>query len=160
MIKLSQRDIPTLTFMIGIPGAGKSQWIKNNTGENTVIVSPDALRKELLGNINDQTKNGQIWAVAKERVISALNDGRDVILDATNVASKNRRNFLTGLPAHKLLAKVFEGDPDVSYERIQKQIQRGEERANVPHGAIVNMHNQFKQQSNPEQLNQEGFEII
>ncbi len=152
--------LPKLVFMVGIPGSGKSKFIKETTDENTIVVCPDQIRKELTGDVSNQTKNGEVWDLAKRRAAEALKNGKDVILDATNVSSSRRKGFSQGLPPHKLFAKLFYCDPEVSYQRIRKQIENGEERANVPHGAIVRMHEQFEKESKPEQLIGEGFELL
>jgi predicted kinase len=153
-------SLPALIMMVGIPGSGKSTWISKNSVENTVVVSPDDIRRELSGNVSDQTQNAKVWFLVKERTSKALRDGKNVILDATNVASKSRKRFLQGLPPHKLQAKRFEADPEESNRRIRKQIESGEDRADVPHSAILSMHEQFKNQSNPEQLQTQGFELL
>jgi predicted kinase len=163
-MKLSYREktasAPSLIMMVGIPGAGKSTWIAQNARENTVVVSPDDIRRELSGNVSDQTQNTKVWFLAKERTIAALRAGKDVILDATNVATKSRKRFLEGLPPHVLKAKRFEADPEETYARIRKQIEKGEDRSDVPHGAIMRMHDQFQKESTPEKLTQEGFELL
>lgn len=153
-------SLPALILMIGIPGSGKSTWISQNQSENTVVVSPDDIRRELSGNVSDQTQNAKVWFLVKERTSAALKAGKNVILDATNVASKSRKRFLTGLPPHKLQAKRFEADPNETHRRIRKQIENGEDRSDVPHSAVMSMSEQFKNQSNPEQLQAEGFELL
>lgn len=153
-------SLPSLIMMVGIPGSGKSSWIAKNKPENAIIVSPDDIRRELSGNVSDQTQNAKVWYLVKERTIAALKAGKDVILDATNVASKSRKRFLEGLPPHRLQAKRFEGDPEETYQRIRKQIENGEDRADVPHSAVLSMYEQFKNQSNPEQLQAQGFELL
>jgi predicted kinase len=163
-MKISSREklasTPALIMMVGIPGSGKTSWIAENKPENAVIISPDDIRKELSGNISDQTQNAKVWFLAKERTIEALKAGKDVILDATNVATKSRKRFLQGLPPHKLQAKRFEADPEETHARIRKQIEEGIERSDVPHGAIIRMNDQFSKESTPEKLQQEGFELL
>jgi predicted kinase len=110
--------------------------------------------------VSDQSQNAKVWFLAKERTIAALRAGKDVILDATNVATKSRKRFLEGLPPHVLKAKRFEADPEETYARIRKQIEKGEDRSDVPHGAIMRMHDQFQKESTPEKLTQEGFELL
>jgi predicted kinase len=163
-VKISHREIgaslPALTLMVGIPGSGKSSWIAENKSENAVVVSPDDIRRELSGNVSDQTQNAKVWELAKQRTVEALKLGKDVILDATNVATKSRKRFLQGLPPHKLQAKRFEADPEETYKRIQKDLEEGKDRSAVPHGAIISMNEQFSKQSGPERLLEEGFELI
>ena len=141
MIRISQREKPSLIMTVGITGAGKSEWIKSLPKEDYTVVSPDNIREELTGNISDQTQNGKVWSLAKQRVIDSLNNGKNVILNAINVDRKSRRNFITGLPSDiKLKAKIFEVDPEIAKERIRKQIERGENRSNVPPHVTDNMY--------------------
>ncbi len=158
--KISNRDLPTLTFLIGIPGSGKSTFINNNKFENTLIINPDSIRKELTGNISDRTRNYEVWTIAKQRAKEALSKNINVIIDGTNTAKSRRLQFINGLPPHKLQAKRFEGNPEETFQRIKKQLENGEDRSNVPLEAINNIYNTFKQQSNPEQLIEEGFNLL
>ncbi len=50
--------IPTFTMLIGIPGSGKSTWIKENS-KGYEIVCPDVIRTEICGDISDQSKNNE-----------------------------------------------------------------------------------------------------
>ena len=85
---------PKFMIPVGISGSGKSTWINANTDTNTVVVSPDDIRRELTGDISDQTKNKEVFQVAFKRAIDGLNAGKDVIFDATNVSSFHRKNML------------------------------------------------------------------
>lgn len=90
---------PIFTMMCGVPGSGKSskaQQIKANF-PNTIIVSPDDIRGELYGDVNDQEHNTEVFDVVKQRVRDGLKNNHDVILDATNVNSKRRKAFLWSL---------------------------------------------------------------
>jgi len=149
---------PDLIFTIGIPGSGKSWWIKSQ--KSHVIISPDSIRKELTGDISDQSANIQAWAIAKRKVSESLKHGKDVILDATNLISFYRKQFLENLPPHNLKAKIFEISPEIAKERIKKDVERKIERAKVPDEVIDRMHEQFKKTVNEGELQTEGFDII
>lgn len=92
------------TMLVGLPGSGKSTFIKAYKG---VIVSTDAIREELFGSEDDQTANARVFDVALKRVIAAIKEGEDVVLDATNVVSKRRISFLKQLPYCKKRALVI-----------------------------------------------------
>ena len=155
-----EEQTPSLTILVGIPGSGKSTWIADNKKDDDVVVSPDDIRRELSGNVSDQTQNDKVWFLAKDRTSKALKAGKNVILDATNVSSKSRKRFISGLPECKRRAKRFEADPEVTFQRIRKQIEKGEDRSDVPHGAIASMYEQFKNQSSVQQLESEGYEVL
>ena len=161
MIALSERDKATFIMTVGISGSGKSFWLKDyQNDDSTIIVCPDNIREELTGNISDQTQNGKVWSIAKQRVIDGLNAGKTVILDATNVDGKSRRNFVAGLPPSILKAKIFNVDPKEAKRRIKKALENGENRSTVPENIVDKMHEKFVSQSTPEKLKEEGFELL
>ncbi len=88
-----RKDAPTLTLMCGPSGSGKSEWIERQLG-NSTHVSLDAIREELCGRRDDQSKNGQVMQLAKERLRQALRERRDIVWDATNLREDGRAMLL------------------------------------------------------------------
>ncbi|MGV9199939.1 MAG: AAA family ATPase, partial [Promethearchaeia archaeon] len=128
----SQKSDPLFIMTIGIPGSGKSRWVeKNIPDEKFVIVCPDMIRKEVTGRISDVSQDKKVWSIAKSRVIAALREGKNVVLDATNVNQKHRQKFVKRLPPHQLYAKKFEVSPGTAKKRIQKDIETQKERSHV-----------------------------
>ena len=156
--ELLQADKPEFILTVGIPGSGKSYWIKSQTGYT--VVSPDDIRREMGGDVSDQSKNAQVWALAKQRTLSALNRGQNVILDATNVDSQYRKLFISGLPDCIMKAKVFDVDPEVAKARIHKDLEQGRDRSVVPDHVIDRMYEGFKSTVDENQLEAEGFQVI
>ena len=107
---------PTLYIMCGLSGSGKSTIATQITNENpnTVIVSSDAIREELTGNENDQSKNEDVFKIFHKRIREYLIKGINVIADATNLTMKSRRAILMntlGLKVNKIccvIVKRFE----------------------------------------------------
>ena len=86
-----------LYMMIGLPASGKSTIAKElSRSEEAIIVSSDEIRKELLGDINDQSQNARVFEEVEKRVKEGLLKG-NVIYDATNIDYKKRRAFLQKL---------------------------------------------------------------
>lgn len=87
---------PILYIMIGLSGSGKSSIAKEiaKTSENTIIVSSDAIREELTGKVEDQTKNEEVFKIFHERIRKGLENKYNVIADATNITMKSRRAVL------------------------------------------------------------------
>jgi len=150
-------DPPDLIFTIGIPGSGKSTWIHSQPGY--VVVSPDGIRGEM-GDITDQSRNAEVWATAKVRVAEALKQGRNVILDSTNVEARRRREFVEGLPSHILKAKLFHVDPETAKQRIRDDLEKKVPRSNVPDYVVDRMYQNFKDTIDERQLESEGFEVL
>ena len=154
---------PKLILPVGISGSGKSTWIKSQTDSNTVVVSPDDIRRELTGNISDQTKNGEVFQIAHKRVADALNAGKNVIFDATNIKSRDRKSLMNYMKVHvdkpfEGFAKVFSVDPEVAKQRVRKDIEAGVDRSNVPDWAIDKQHRSFVDDMNTIEL--DGFKIM
>ena len=85
-----------LEILIGLPASGKSSYCKDKLKENRdiEIVSSDAIREEVFGDVNDQSHNGEVFNIVFKRVREAILNNRDVILDATNL-SRNHPDYLT-----------------------------------------------------------------
>ena len=106
-------------MMIGLPASGKSTVSKELLKQgDTVYLSSDEIREEILGDVNDQTKNTNVFEVIRDRAKQALTDGRHVVMDATNINRKRRKGFLQQLP--KNVDKVA-WYMSVRYEDILKQ---------------------------------------
>jgi predicted kinase len=130
-------------LLIGIPGSGKSTWLKQLPG-NFEIICPDQIRKRLSGgDISDQTLNVQVWEEAKKRTVEALQAGQDVVLDATNVNTTRRREFLAGLPECLKKAKIFDISPEEACQRIKADLEIWKDRAAVPDEIVYRMYGEF-----------------
>lgn len=89
--------MPTLKMLVGLPGSGKSTVAKNYLDENTVYLSSDELREELLGNINNQEGNVDVFEEMSKRAKDALSQGKDVLYDATNINRKRRMHTINNV---------------------------------------------------------------
>ena len=49
-------------MLVGLPGSGKSTIARQlNDIYGTIIVSPDIIRKDLTGDMNDQSRNTEVF---------------------------------------------------------------------------------------------------
>lgn len=154
---------PKLILPVGISGSGKSTWIKSQQDSNTIVISPDEIRKELTGNISDQSKNAQVFEIADKRVADALNAGKNVIFDATNIKSRDRKSLMEYMKVHvdmpfEGFAKIFDVSPEIAKQRVKKDVESGIERSNVPDWAIDRQYQAFINDMNSIEL--DGFKII
>jgi len=156
----TEDDKPELVLPIGIPGSGKSTWIKEfNKGNKYKIVSPDEIRREMADDISDQSMNAQVFQMAEEATKRFLEGGDSVIYDATNVDTEKRRSLIKQMPKDiKLKAKIFEIDPEESKRRIRKDIEAGKDRSDVPDHIIDKMQKKFEETKS--KIKEEGFELI
>lgn len=142
----------TLYMMIGLPGSGKSFYVKSMSEElGATIHSSDAIREELFGSEEDQSDSSRVFKLLHYRVKKDLSDGRDTIYDATNINSKRRRAFLQELNKYnyKKIA-IFMATP------YEKCLERNNTRdRKVPESVIKHMYMSFNVP-----CTQEGFDAV
>lgn len=89
---------PMFMMMVGLPYSGKSCYAEKLKEEfNAVVHSSDAIREEILGDVQDQNNNGKVFDVLHRRVIEDLSNGKNVIYDATNINYKRRMDTIQRL---------------------------------------------------------------
>lgn len=82
-------------MMVGLPGSGKSTLAKKlSRAEQAVILSSDEIRKELKGNVSDQSDPNLIFNHMNNRATTILSEGGNVIYDATNLNRRKRRHLV------------------------------------------------------------------
>ena len=89
-------QIPEFIMLVGLPGSGKSTYIKEHYLSYS-IHSSDAIREELSGDVNNQKINTQVFDILHKRVKEDLIHGKNVVYDATNINWKRRKAFLQEL---------------------------------------------------------------
>lgn len=116
-------DFTMIILTIGIPGAGKTTWVKEYRKKHplTYVVSTDEIRKELTGKYDCvPSENTKIHDEARKRVKQILEDrsnyvrngfGPEVIVDSTNVDVLEWIKYKALNPT-LLLAKVFDVTPE------------------------------------------------
>lgn len=164
---------PFLTLMVGLPGSGKS----TASGQYGWLVSTDAIREQLFGDESCQfddrlledlkkkhpdwsseqldreartTGTAQVFSRVNCEIQKALKDGRDVVLDATNLTRKSRKSMIRRFKDLARFRAVVV-DPD-----LEVVLKRNAERSrHVPEDVIYRMAGQFQK---PEL--DEGFDEI
>lgn len=91
---------PSLIILCGIPGSGKSTYAKNyiERNSNAAHLSSDAIRAELYGSESTQGNPAEVFGLMQKRAVEALNNGYDVIYDATNITRKDRQSIISVCP--------------------------------------------------------------
>lgn len=74
--------MPSLYITVGIPGCGKSTWIDTYLPEISVV-SSDAIREELTGDITDQSRNSEVFERFHQYIEINLSHGESVAVDST-----------------------------------------------------------------------------
>ena len=126
-------------MLVGLPGSGKSAV--SQSMKDHLVFSSDLLRKELYGSESFQGNPNTIFLELRNRIKKALDTGESCILDATNLNSKKRKNFLSQLrlsPSVKKTAIVIATS-------LQKCIENNSIRERtVPEEVIQRMYRQFE----------------
>lgn len=93
-----------LVVLSGVPGSGKSYFskcVKEIKGTHVYVVSSDSLRKEMLGNQRNLSKEEVVWDIFYNLPkVYALDPEAFVILDATHTTSALRLKIQKDLAPH------------------------------------------------------------
>ena len=81
-----------IVLLVGLPGSGKSTWLKRN-GE--CGLSSDAIRKLLADDETDQSIHERVFQTLRYLLRQRLDIGREATyIDATNLTPEERRPYL------------------------------------------------------------------
>lgn len=83
-----------LHIPVGIPGCGKSSIVQ--AINCPYVVSTDAIRARIANDVNDQSKNGDVFAEFYEKIalnLTHCSPFESVFADATNLESDSRKQL-------------------------------------------------------------------
>lgn len=144
-----EKSKPDVILPIGTSGSGKSTFIKSLPQENLVVIEPDVMRAEFTGDMNDKSKDKEIYEEAAKRAINAIKQGKQVVFDTTNLTKEKRRPFIEAIkkeiPNANIQYKLMPLNPELAKQRIKAQLERGENRANVSDATIDRHAESYKQ---------------
>ena len=121
--------MPKLYMLIGVPGVGKSTWIKNQTwSDRTTVVSSDRYvdeEAERQGKTYNEVFKDYIKIATKimeNHVLVAQANGFDIVWDQTNISAKSRKAKLGMLADYEKVAVFFRTPKfDVLNGRLQSR---------------------------------------
>ena len=106
--------MPKCYQMIGVPGSGKSTWIKSQDwASNCVIVSTDEFVEDYakeVGSTYSEVFDDYMPTAVKlmaDKVVRAREAGKDIIWDQTSTSVKSRVRKFNMLPDYDHIAVVF-----------------------------------------------------
>lgn len=146
---------PTLYMLIGVPGSGKTTWIRNHKHDAVVLSTDDKIEAEAERSgktysevFHDTIKHAT--SQMQDDMIRAVRERRDIIWDQTNITAKSRRGKLSQIPKdYRKVAVFFPVPPDLR-ERLA-----GRPGKNIPEPVVLSMINQLEPPSKSE-----GFDEI
>lgn len=141
-------------LMCGVPGAGKSTWIKEHAKPGTAVISRDAIRFSLLrpGDLYFSKENivlHYLW----DQINGALSDGRDVICDQTSLTPRGRKFILSHITGYDTCSVIWI-ESTLEDALNHNELRKGTI-AYVPPTQIEKMFSQFVEPSC-----EEGFDYI
>jgi len=152
---------PILKMLIGLPGAGKSTYIKNNYSSfDGVVLSTDSYienkaieQNSLYSDVfKDYIKEAEQNMLSELRY--AIKNNENIIWDQTNLTIKSRRKKLNMIPdIYFKEAIVFSISNKELIRRIEKR--EKEEGKHIPFYILQNMKKSFEMPTKDE-----GFDVI
>ena len=139
-------------ILVGAPGSGKTTFGKVlvEGNPNFVRVCPDDNRRMIGKGSHDQTVSYPAFCMAKDQMRKALDEGKCVIFDATNMYRKARKDFINIARGRgvKVIAEVFECDKATLLARNAKRGAEGGR--NVPEKIVDDMLARYQRPEVPE----------
>ena len=133
-----------LVVLSGVPGSGKSYFsntIKEIKGYHVYLISSDLIRKEMLGNQRNLSKEQTVWDIFYNLPkIYAYDEDAFVILDATHILASLRKRVYNDL--HKYFDEVYLVSFALNKEQVTKQ--NKEREFPVPDYVLESFINEFE----------------
>lgn len=89
--------MPDFIMLCGLPGSGKTTFCNRYKDDKDYLIVSSDLIRESFGDINDQSKNNEVFQIVHHRIKEGLKKGFNVIQDSTNLSRKRRIAFLKEL---------------------------------------------------------------
>ena len=114
----------TVYVLVGVPGSGKSTWIRNQDwAKDCAIVSTDTFveqEAERQGRTYNEVFHDYMPTAVKlmaDQVVAARDAGQDIIWDQTSTTVASRRKKFNMLPNYHAVAVVFPTPEPAELER-------------------------------------------
>lgn len=134
--------MPELIMLIGVPGSGKSTWVKSQDPLKYNLISSDNYIENVAskeGITYNEAFNKHIKAATdnmNKMAKYAFDNGRDVIWDQTNLTIKSRKAKLAMVPSHYKKTAVFFTTPTATEHKRRLDSRPGK---TIPYHILKNM---------------------
>ena len=149
-------EMNKIYVLVGLPGVGKSTWLNEFLKDNSnfVVVSSDNILQDIC------RRNGESYDVGfpkyikeadqlyKEELQTMLNEGRDIIVDRTNLSVKSRGRVLNKVPDSYIKTVVtFEVEEKEHIRRLNERTDKS-----IPANILQSMKNSYIEPSFDEKI--------
>lgn len=124
-----KKEDPIITWLVGPPASGKSTWRESNA-KGAFIISRDDLVDELrkgtgmsyADTFADSAFQGRVNKALDSEINRALNSGKNIIVDMTNMNAKSRSRIMKLVPNNYIKnAVVFDTPRGEILRRLKKR---------------------------------------
>lgn len=138
----------TFILLSALPGAGKSTWAEQYrlTHKNVHVVSSDRIRLELTGEVQNFTKEKEVWAKFMNDILfyRDYSDDVTVIADSTAINNNYRLIYARGVTGFDKMVLLIIKKP---IEIILRQNKMRVKDLIVPENIILNMKDSWEEPS-------------
>lgn len=136
-----------LYITVGISGSGKSRFAEFFCKATEVIeLNADNYRKELGKGVNDQDINKVVFAEIDKAIVKYLAGGYSVCVSNTNLHADKIKELAEKFPLNEVVVFFLKDSEDIElcWSRIQKDLENGKDRSNVPREVLEKQYQRYK----------------
>lgn len=136
-----------LYITVGISGSGKSRFAEFFCKATDAIeLNADNYRKELGKSINDQDINKVVFTEIDKAIVKYLAGGYSVCVSNTNLHAGKIKELAEKFPLNEVVVFFLKDSEDIElcWSRIQKDIENGKDRSNVPREVLEKQYQRYK----------------
>ena len=136
-----------LYITVGISGSGKSKFAEFFCKATDAIeLNADNYRKELGKGVNDQDINKVVFTEIDKAIVKYLEGGYSICVSNTNLRSGEIKELAEKFPLNAVTVFFLKDSEDIElcWSRIQKDIENGKDRSNVPREVLERQYQRYK----------------
>lgn len=166
MKEQNNTDFQEIIITVGISGCGKSTLYKKKYPDY-VLLEADEIRRELLGDVSDQSQEEKVWSVYYDRLEKHLKNKDNLYLSATHLNTWSILRDLDFIKQFtdndkvrvKILLFTVSENPEICFKRVEDDLSKGIDRSKTVNvkakdglGLIYSMSNKYKKLINSDKF--------